>query len=60
MFYLYIGHVGKGMLEDSSSGLTVWNFLILGGALATTVIAGVVINRVIKNAAVPAVSATAV
>jgi uncharacterized membrane protein YdjX (TVP38/TMEM64 family) len=60
MFYLYIGHVGKGMLEDSSSGLTVWNFLILGGALATTVVAGVVINRLIKSAAVPAVSATAV
>jgi len=47
-FYLYVGHVGKGLLENPA-GLTIWNFLILGGALTTTVIAGVIINRIIKK-----------
>jgi uncharacterized membrane protein YdjX (TVP38/TMEM64 family) len=50
MFYLYVGQVGKGWLENPA-GLTIWNYLILGGALGTTVIAAVIINRVIRKAA---------
>ncbi len=56
-FYLYVGHVGKGLLENPA-GLTVWNYLILGSALTTTVIAAVIINRVIKKASAPVVSRT--
>jgi uncharacterized membrane protein YdjX (TVP38/TMEM64 family) len=52
MFYLYVGHVGKGLLEDPS-GLTIWNWLILGGALGTTVLAAVIINRLIRKATHP-------
>jgi uncharacterized membrane protein YdjX (TVP38/TMEM64 family) len=51
-FYLYVGHVGKGLLENHG-GPTVWNYLILGSAVATTVIAAVVINRVIRKATHP-------
>jgi uncharacterized membrane protein YdjX (TVP38/TMEM64 family) len=49
-FYLYVGHVGKDWLEDPA-GLTIWNWLILGGAMMTTVIAAIIINRVIHKAA---------
>jgi uncharacterized membrane protein YdjX (TVP38/TMEM64 family) len=49
MFYLYVGHLGKGLLEDPS-GLTIWNGLILGGALGTTILAAVIINRLIRKA----------
>ncbi len=49
-FYLYVGHVGQGLLEDPS-GLTVWNWLILGCALGTTLIAAFIINRIIHKAA---------
>jgi uncharacterized membrane protein YdjX (TVP38/TMEM64 family) len=52
MFYLYVGHVGKGLLEDPS-GLTIWNWLILGGALGTTVLAAIIINRLIRKATHP-------
>lgn len=50
MFYLYVGQVGKGMLE-SRGGPGVWSYVILGAALATTVLAAVIINRVIHKAA---------
>ena len=49
MFYLYVGQVGKGMLE-SQSGPTVWSYVIMGSALATTVLAALIINRVIRKA----------
>ena len=49
-FYLYVGHVGKGLLEDPS-GLSIWTWLILGTSIATTVAAGFIINRVIRKAA---------
>ncbi|HKP97090.1 MAG TPA: VTT domain-containing protein [Fibrobacteria bacterium] len=52
-FYLYVVHVGKGLLEDPS-GLTVWNWLVLGAALGTTVLAAYIINRLIRKAAPPA------
>jgi uncharacterized membrane protein YdjX (TVP38/TMEM64 family) len=48
-FYLYVGHVGKTLLENPS-GLSVWNWLVLGGAVGTTLIAVYIINRVIRNA----------
>ena len=47
-FYLYVGHVGKGLLEDSSQ-VSGWTWLILGTALMTTVAAGLIINRVIRK-----------
>ncbi|MDB5104145.1 MAG: hypothetical protein JWP91_1834 [Fibrobacteres bacterium] len=58
MFYLYIGQVGKGWLENPA-GLTIWNYLILGGALGTTVVAAVIINRVIHKAQPAAVKTAA-
>ncbi|MDB5050060.1 MAG: associated Golgi protein [Fibrobacteres bacterium] len=48
-FYLYVGHVGKGLLEDPS-GLTVWNWVVLGAAVGTTLIAIYIINRLIRTA----------
>jgi uncharacterized membrane protein YdjX (TVP38/TMEM64 family) len=53
MLYLYVGQVGKGMLE-SRGGPTVLSYVILGSALATTVLAALIINRVIHKAAHPA------
>lgn len=52
MFYLYVGQVGKGMLE-TESGPGFWSYIIMGSALATTVIAALIINRVIRKAAHP-------
>jgi uncharacterized membrane protein YdjX (TVP38/TMEM64 family) len=52
-FYLYVGQVGKGLLENPG-GPTVWNYLILGAAVGTTVAAALIINRVIRKAAHPA------
>lgn len=53
MFYLYIGQVGKGMLENEG-GPTFWSYIILGSALATTVAAALIINGVIRKAALAA------
>lgn len=47
-FYLYLGQVGKGMLEDSAP-VSGWTWVILGMALSTTVAAGFIINRVIRK-----------
>lgn len=47
-FYLYVGHVGQGLLEDSSH-VSGWSWFILGTALLTTIAAGVIINRVIRK-----------
>lgn len=49
-FYLYAGHVGKGLLENPSA-IGAWNYLILGTALLTTLIAAIIINRIIRQAA---------
>ncbi len=52
MFYLYVGQVGKGMLENEG-GPTFWSYIIIGSVIATTVIAALIINRVIRKAAHP-------
>jgi uncharacterized membrane protein YdjX (TVP38/TMEM64 family) len=52
MFYLYVGQVGKGMLENEG-GPAFWSYVIIGSAIATTVIAALIINRVIRKAAHP-------
>jgi uncharacterized membrane protein YdjX (TVP38/TMEM64 family) len=49
-FYLYVGHVGNVLLEDPSD-VSVWTWLILGMAVATSVAAGFVLNGVIRKAA---------
>lgn len=49
-FYLYAGQVGKGLMEDGSR-VSVWNWVILGTALSTTILAGVIINRIIRKRA---------
>lgn len=52
-FYLYAGHVGKGLLENPSA-IGPWNYLILGASLLATVIAALIINRIIRQASPPA------
>jgi uncharacterized membrane protein YdjX (TVP38/TMEM64 family) len=52
MFYLYVGQVGKGMLE-TEGGPTFWSYIIFGSVIATTVIAALIINRVIRKATHP-------
>ncbi len=49
-FYLYVGHVSKGFLEDSSK-ISIWTWLILATAILTTVVAAVIINRVVRHTA---------
>lgn len=49
MFYLYVGHVGKGLLEEPGR-LTTWNWVILGAAVGTTVIAIYIINHLVRTA----------
>ena len=53
LFYLYLGYLGKGMLDNSASGLSVANVLVLTGSLTSTIIAALVINRIIKKANSP-------
>jgi uncharacterized membrane protein YdjX (TVP38/TMEM64 family) len=52
LFYLYVGSLGKGWLDDSR-GLTVWNWVILGAALLTTGIAIFIIRHLIRKAVHP-------
>lgn len=49
-FYLYVGHLGKGLLEDTSH-ISIWTWLILGTVILTSVSAGLILNRVIRKAA---------
>jgi uncharacterized membrane protein YdjX (TVP38/TMEM64 family) len=53
LFYLYVGNVGRNLL-DRSSGFTLWNGLILGAAVAATAVAALIINNVIRKAVPPA------
>jgi uncharacterized membrane protein YdjX (TVP38/TMEM64 family) len=48
-FYLYAGHVGKGLLENPD-GVDFWSFLILGASLMATLIVAILINRIIREA----------
>jgi uncharacterized membrane protein YdjX (TVP38/TMEM64 family) len=59
LFYLYVGKVGKGWLENPA-GPSLLDYSILGAAVGTTVIAALIINRVIHNAAGPQVAKAAV
>jgi len=52
MFYLYVGKLGRGFLEDGT-GLSVRNYVVLGLALTTTGVAAFIINRIIRKAALP-------
>ena len=52
LLYLYIGRMGKGWLDDDK-GLTLWNWVILGSALATTAIAILIIRHLIQQAVHP-------
>jgi uncharacterized membrane protein YdjX (TVP38/TMEM64 family) len=52
LLYLYIGRMGKGWLDDDK-GLTLWNWVILGSALATTTIAILIIRHLIQQAVHP-------
>lgn len=56
LFYLYVGRVGRNLLERTS-GFTVWNGLILGAAVTATVVAALIINGVIRKA-VPVIAKT--
>jgi uncharacterized membrane protein YdjX (TVP38/TMEM64 family) len=49
LLYLYIGRMGQHWLDDSK-GLTIWNWLILGTAILTTVMAAMIIRNLIKKA----------
>ena len=51
-FYLYVGHVGNALLEDPSE-VKPLTWVLLGMALATTVAAGFILNRVVRKAAPP-------
>jgi len=51
LFYLYVGRMGKGWLDEK--GLTVWNWLILGLAVATTATAVLYIKHLVQEAVHP-------
>jgi uncharacterized membrane protein YdjX (TVP38/TMEM64 family) len=48
-FYLYVGHVGNALLEDPSH-IQPLTWVILGLALAASVAAGIILNRLIRKA----------
>jgi uncharacterized membrane protein YdjX (TVP38/TMEM64 family) len=48
LFYLYVGRMGRHML-NGQSGFTLWNGLILGAAVMATVVAALIINNVIRG-----------
>ncbi len=49
LLYLYIGRMGGHWLDDSER-LTIWNWLILGSAIATTATAILIIRHLIHKA----------
>lgn len=52
LFYLYVGRMGKGWIDEK--GLTIWNWLILGIAVGTTAAAVFYIKHLIQEAVHPA------